>query len=41
MRAGVDAERGIGFAYGSNQMGGDGDAQARSLTEALVGAIGG
>jgi CubicO group peptidase (beta-lactamase class C family) len=41
----ADADRGIGFAYLSNQMGGYGDARARSLTEALsralAGAIGG
>jgi CubicO group peptidase (beta-lactamase class C family) len=41
----ADAELGIGFAYLSNQMGGYGDARARSLTEALsralAGAIGG
>ena len=35
----ADAEHGIGFAYLSNQMGGYGDARARSLTEALLRAI--
>ncbi len=35
----ADSDRGIGFAYLSNQMGGYGDARARSLTEALVRTI--
>jgi CubicO group peptidase (beta-lactamase class C family) len=36
----ADAEAGVGFAYLSNQMGGYGDARARSLTAALGAAIG-
>ena len=36
----ADAEHRIGFAYLSNQMGGFGDARARSLTEAVARAIG-
>ena len=35
----ADADRGVGFAYLSNQMGGYGDARARSLTEALRDAL--
>lgn len=31
----ADADRGVGFAYLSNQMGGYGDTRARSLTDAL------
>lgn len=35
----ADAEHRIGFAYLSNQMGGYGDARARSLAEAVVRAV--
>jgi CubicO group peptidase (beta-lactamase class C family) len=35
----ADADRHVGFAYLSNQMGGYGDARARSLTDALRNAL--
>jgi len=35
----ADADRRVGFAYLSNQMGGYGDARARELTTALAGAL--
>jgi CubicO group peptidase (beta-lactamase class C family) len=36
----ADLDTGVGFAYLSNQMGGYGDARARSLTEGLRAALG-
>jgi CubicO group peptidase (beta-lactamase class C family) len=36
----ADPDTGVGFAYLSNQMGGYGDARARSLTEGLRAALG-